>query len=237
MLRLTNQSLAFAGSAPALYNNITENQAKQQTQSKPAEVKVSEAVSKNKKTIKEHLHNFKLGVMNFYKGFNKIKEPAIGIIRGIGEGVVSAVAVGTVGANLSKSKKSVAETMKNVAESAANEAKESAKNVENYPLGKVLLKTLGGTITDVAKSVWGAVKYIPKMFNQNLKSTFKEMGQLPAKFIKYMNETTGAKKLTVLSSLAGIGFIAYRAVEGRIHANKKNANIDHALNEGHVPTN
>jgi len=242
MIESIKQNIAFGTTTSSqLYSNVTKSNLNNTPKPQPAPVIAAEEQPKeNKKTFGQFMHNIKLKTINFYKGFNNIKDTTMGALKGAVEGAATAVVFGTFGSNLAKSKKEIAQNLKeaasNAAQAASSEAKNAGKNLENYPLGKLVFKTVSGTISDVFNSIGDGIKYIPKILNQDLKTTFKDIGKLPGKFIKYMDKSTGSKKLTILTAALGGALIVYKAVQGKIKANKKNANIDHALNEGHVST-
>lgn len=95
-------------------------------------------------------------------------------------------------------------------------------------------KTLGGTVKDVAGEAWKFIKNIPSAITERspintvttvLKEPFKQMKKLKG------NTATIAASIAV-----ALGIVAFRTVQGKIKANRANANIDHNLNEGHVST-
>ena len=178
---------------------------------------------KPKKSFRETVHGIKIGFMNIVKGFNNVKDTTSGFIKGVREGVTTAALVGTVGANLLKSKKSISESLK-------NKGVEAAEAAKNFPLGKLTFKTITGTVSDIAKTAGKVIKHIPDLYNKAPKDNLKTAVSLPGRFIKYM----GNKKLIALSSVIAAGIIALRTLQGKISANRANANIDHSLNEGHI---
>ena len=224
MIKPIKQNLAFGGmSVPQIYQNVAKTSSAYVPQ---PQIQTVEEQPEQKKQNGSIFHRAKIGVMNFIKGFNNIKDTASGIFKGVAEGIASGVAIGTIGANIVKSK---------------NKILKSGATAENYPLGKLALNVIGGTIADVAKSIWGAVKFIPKLFSSSKSEIMDTIKNIPSKFIKYLSNPTklpgkNSNKLIILSTVVALGCIAYRAIEGKIKANKKNADIDHALNEGHMPT-
>jgi len=92
--------------------------------------------------------------------------------------------------------------------------------------------TLGGTVKNIADEGWKFIKNVPSIITKRtplntvttvLKEPFKQFKKL-----KGNNLTIAASVITALSVLS------LRVIQGKINANKKNADIDHSLNEGHV---
>ena len=99
---------------------------------------------------------------------------------------------------------------------------------------------IGGTLKGIICDFWNAVKVVPKTIKsvwlnspkENLKNLFKET--IP----------TGARKLAgglkkhgataAIAACAGIAVFTIKTVQGKIDANSKNANLDHATKQGHI---
>lgn len=95
-----------------------------------------------------------------------------------------------------------------------------------------LFKTIGGTLTDAFKGIGKAIKFIPNIITKSPLDNVKTLASLPKNFYcKYMKGHSGA---ATIATAIGLGILAYRSILGKIHANNKNANLDHKLNRGHT---
>lgn len=218
MIQPIKQNIAFgAQQVPQVYQNVA--------QSKPANLQSSsQANSRDKISLKTTVHKSKLGFLNFLKGFNNVTNTTSGAIRGIGDGIVAGALIGTLGKNFIKSKNEISKNMEQTATDVAQAAK-------NFPVGKLILNTIGGAIKDVFGVAKKAlVNLYQKSPQANLKSLITNN---PIKrFAKYV----GNKKLFAFATIVGLGIVAFRIAQGKIAANKKNSDLDHALNEGHIAT-
>lgn len=95
-------------------------------------------------------------------------------------------------------------------------------------------KAIGNTISDVAKAVTTVVKHIPdaifKSPAENIKTLFTSSTKAVDTVVK------GAKKykaVTAIAGIAGTAIAAIRIVQGKVNANKANADVDHSLNIQH----
>ena len=94
--------------------------------------------------------------------------------------------------------------------------------------------TVGGSIKSIAGEAWKFVRNIPSIITKRsplntvttiLKEPFKQVKKLKG------NPATIAAAIAI-----GLSLVAFRTIQGKVNANKKNAGIDHAMNEGHVST-
>lgn len=223
MIQPIRQNISFQSAnqgthkTPEIYQSIAGNA--HQTQPAPNVVAQAQNEVQPQKNNGGFFHGIKRGFMRIAKGFNSVKNTTSGFVKGLKEGLVAGTLVGTVGANLIKAKKSVSDSMK-------------AKGLEasSFPLARLTFKTITGTVSDVAGTAWKFIKHIPDLYNKAPKTNIKTIIGLPGKFIKYM----GNKKLIALSSAIAVGAVVLRTLQGKISANRANADIDHSLNEGHV---
>ena len=92
---------------------------------------------------------------------------------------------------------------------------------------------VSGTIKDLAKGAVKAVKAVPSLFTksvlQNVASAAKAAKDSVKDFAKNNKAAAAAAVVT------GTALAVLRTFQGKWSANTKNANIDHALNEGHNP--
>ena len=94
--------------------------------------------------------------------------------------------------------------------------------------------TVGGFIKDIGSEAWKAVCYLPKaMFSRTPWESVKAIVTEPFKLAKGLK---GNPATIAAAAAVGVGFIGFRTIQGKINANKANADVDHKLNEGHVPT-
>lgn len=157
----------------------------------------------NKEKAGKKLHNAKIAIMNFIKGFNNIKDTTTGVIKGAVEGVIAASVVGVFGKNL--------------------------KDHDSKLFG-----TLGGVITDVAKEAYKIIKNIPSVITK--RSPLNTITTIIKEPFKLAGKLKNCPGTIICATLVGLGFLAFRTIQGMIRANKANAKLDHALEEGHVPT-
>ena len=207
MIQPIKQSLAFQGSEiPPVYQSVAKTQPFYATQPRPEMQGEPEQKEGFFKRVKR-------GFMNFLKGFNNVKNTGSGFVRGAVEGIAASVVIGTVGKNIIESKNDI-------------------------------FKTLKGVVIDVGNAALGVIKFIPSIITKAPIENLKNIIDLPAKFVKYMlgNPQEGVKAaksnkfLVAIAAISALAILAYRTVQGKIAANKENANIDHALNEGHLST-
>ncbi len=94
-----------------------------------------------------------------------------------------------------------------------------------------IFKTALGIIKDTAKATWSTAKFIPQILTKAPVENLKDISALPVKFYKdYLknNKTTAS-----IATFAGLGVLALRTIQGKIKANLKNANVDHATKTEH----
>ena len=214
---IKQQSTNFKGAHQGMYKTpeVYQSVAKAVSKTQPAP-NITTNAQVEAKPSGNIFQRAKHSVMNVAKGFNNVKNTTSGFIKGIKEGVVAGTIVGTVGKNLLNAKKTI-------------EA-EAAQSDKGFRLGKFAFKTVSGTISDIGSTALKAVKRLPDLYTKAPKNNLKAVKDLPNKFIKYM----GSKKLTAVAAAVAVGAVALRTLQGKINANRANANIDHSLNEGHI---
>jgi len=215
MIKPIKQNLAFRAQVPQVFQNVA--------QSRPAVPAPSQS-DLPKKGFKDTVRSSKKGFLNFLKGFNNVTNTTSGAVRGICEGVAAGVLIGTVGRNFIKSKEIISRNIEQTAADVAQAAK-------NFPVGKLILKTIGSSIKDIFGV---AKKALVNLYEQSPKENLK--GLIKNNLVKRFANYVGNKKLMAFASIVGLGITAFRIAQGKIAANKKNSDLDHALNEGHVST-
>ena len=214
MINPIRQKISFgASNTPQIYQNVAKT-----TSSVAA--KVQQPEPENKKSVTETVRSAKNGLLNFFKGFNNVKDTTSGFIKGAKEGILTGALIGTIGANYIKSKEAITESL--------------SENVKSFPVGRLMFKTVDGTIKDIFGLIKNAVLSIPKLYTQSPQANLKELfSKNPiSSFFKYMKSS----KLIAFTAVVAIAITAIRTIQGKINANSKNAELDHKLNEGHVPT-
>ena len=108
-----------------------------------------------------------------------------------------------------------------------------AKNLKEHD--SKFFPTLGGVIKDIAKEAWTIIKLVPSFVVDVIKTdSLQKLIHEPSRL--WNEHIKGNPKAAAAVILSGLTVFALRTFQGKINANRKNANIDHSLNEGHVPT-
>ena len=94
--------------------------------------------------------------------------------------------------------------------------------------------TLGGTIKDIASEGWKFVRNIPSIITK--RTPWNTISTIAKEPFKQMKKLKGNTPTIIAASATALAILAFRTVQGKIKANKANANIDHSFNEGHIPT-
>ncbi len=156
------------------------------------------------KNTKSFFLKAKKSVTNVIKGANNVTSISKGAIQGTLEGAVLASIIAVVSKNYIKGNGKILET----------------------------LKAFGEDIKTMFKAIPGAIKkaYVnsPK---DNLSDIFKSAKSAPRKIY---NAAKAHKKIAAVASGVMALMIAFRTIQGKMHANKRNAEIDHNTNQGHV---
>lgn len=103
------------------------------------------------------------------------------------------------------------------------------KNIKNAK-GQIA-GTLSGIGKDCLDGAIAAVKFVPSIITKAPLDNAKTIAGLPVKFYKSLK---GNRLTALIATMAGVGVLAFRTVQGKMHANVNNANIDHNLNQGHL---
>ncbi len=104
------------------------------------------------------------------------------------------------------------------------------KNIKNSK-GRIS-STLKGIGKDIGKATISVFKAIPSVFTKSPIANLKSISSLPKKF--YTSYLKGNKLTGAIATTAGVGIFLFKTIQGKMHANLHNANIDHRINKGHV---
>ena len=94
-----------------------------------------------------------------------------------------------------------------------------------------IFKSTTGVLKDTAKAAWNVVKFVPALITKSPAENIKNVAALPNKF--YKNYLKNTKTTALIATLAGLGIVAFRTIQGKIKANIKNADVDHATKTKH----
>ncbi len=104
------------------------------------------------------------------------------------------------------------------------------KNTKNFNLFGII----SGVAKDLSGAVYSAFKFIPDLFTKPLVEDLKNiLGLAPKFYTKYMVNNKG---IAALATICGLSVFAFNVLKGKINANRDNANVDHSVNTGHIPT-
>ncbi len=98
-----------------------------------------------------------------------------------------------------------------------------------------ILGTLTGTTKDLGNAAIKTIKASPSIITKAPIENAKTLLTLPKKF--YKEYLKGHKGIATIATIAGALILAYNTLKGKIIANKKNADVDHYTNSGHIKTN
>lgn len=168
-----------------------------------AESKNEDVINIESKEVKKK-PTFKQRVLGILKGYNNITRTSGGVVKGITDGAILAGAVGFIGRNIHKSKEA------------------------NYNVGKII----GGMFSDAGKIIAHiTTKTIPHIFTKAPIENLKNFGAPIATF--YNKCMKGNKATSALAVTLFAGAVAFRTIQGKMIANKRNAEIDHHTGEKH----
>ena len=94
-----------------------------------------------------------------------------------------------------------------------------------------IFKTLWGVVKDIGAVVGATLKSIPGLLTEAPIKNLSNVASLPKKF--YKNYLKDNKVTAVLATVAALGVLAFRTIQGKINANLKNADVDHATKTKH----
>lgn len=101
------------------------------------------------------------------------------------------------------------------------------KNSQNSFFG-----TFKGIGSDTIKGIGKALNFIPSLITKSPLENAKNLIGTPKKFFgEYLK---GNKLTATLAGVGAVGLLAFRTIQGKMHANLRNANVDHKTNTGHV---
>ena len=106
-------------------------------------------------------------------------------------------------------------------------------------IGKNVRKnTVAGAIkgmgSDILKAALACLKAIPSIITKAPVENVKNLLSIvPNYYTKYLKNHKG---IATVATLAGVGAFILSTLHGKISANRANADLDHSVNTGHVPT-
>lgn len=107
------------------------------------------------------------------------------------------------------------------------------KNIKDSK-GQIWGTTIG-ILKDAGKGIIKTVESAPSLITKAPIENIKTLSKLPKKF--YKEYLKGNKTTAAIATTLGLGILAYNTLKGKIVANKKNADVDHYTNTGHIKTN
>ena len=159
----------------------------------------------------------KSGIAGIFKGYNNITGMIAGTAKGLACGAVLGGLTGAVVKNFKENSKTIID--------------ETGRRTRNVQFWKFLSDTSG----DIVKCAGSAVKRIGEVTQMPLKTVpgtlLKDLASLPGKYMKYLGK--GNKLAKVLAIGVGAGTLVYNILKAKVHANRKNADVDHSLNLKH----
>lgn len=93
-------------------------------------------------------------------------------------------------------------------------------------------QSFGGIVKDTGKVLAKAFGFIPSIITKSPLQNVKSLTSLPSKFYgKYLK---GHKATAAIATVAGLAVLGFNVVKGKVKANRKNADVDHSINQGHI---
>lgn len=93
-------------------------------------------------------------------------------------------------------------------------------------------QSFGGIVKDTGKVLAKAFGFIPSIITKSPLQNVKSLTSLPSKFYgKYLK---GHKATAAIATVAGLAVLGFNVVKGKVKANRKNADVDHSVNQGHI---
>jgi len=155
-------------------------------------------------SVKEAYSKAKRGVTNTIKGFNNITNIGGGLVKGVTQGGIAAATIAVVGKNI--------------------------KNADGKIWG-----TVKGIGKDLGGACWTALKAIPCIITKSPLDNIKSLASASKNGAKAVWNGIGKHKLTsAIAGVSALAIFAYKAIQGKVQANQKNADLDHKTNQGHV---
>ncbi|MBR1617204.1 hypothetical protein IJ670_03545 [bacterium] len=185
-----------------LYSSNFQNVNFKSQEVNPSKADVSsDNTQNNKPNVIEGAKKVRSGFLNFLKDVNEVKGTGQGAIRGVAEGAVLAGLTGLVGKSATDAKGHIGGTLKNIA----------------------------GDLLRIKKDnngvVWKFFGFFPKLITDSPLNNVKTILNQPSNF--YKNYLKGHKATAAVATVAGLTVAAARTLQGRLQANKANAEIDH----------
>ncbi len=91
--------------------------------------------------------------------------------------------------------------------------------------------TFGGMIKDAGKAIINTAKFVPALITKSPLENIKTVVKLPKEF--YKTYLKNSSKTAALATIGAVGIFAFRAIQGKINGNLKNADVDHATKSQH----
>lgn len=221
-----NKNITFKANEDA-FKQFEQPQVAQQNaveeQPKQDEVQISQNNNQNEEPVKKEtfldkINNVKIKGLNALKGVNNVTLTSGGVVRGVAEGALATAAVGVIGKNIKESK------------------------------GQILGTTVG-ILKDAGNGLKKVLSFIPSLITKSPLENAKNLLTAPVKFYsnylnvagKMVKETAeGAsealkthKATAAIATGVGLVVLGARTLQGKIKANKTNAELDHKVNHGH----
>ena len=95
-----------------------------------------------------------------------------------------------------------------------------------------IVGTAVGVLKDIKNGAIKTIKATPSLITKAPIENAKTLLTLPKKF--YKEYLKGNAKTAAIATAIGAGVLAYNTLKGKIIANKKNADVDHYTNTGHI---
>ena len=220
---ITKNNVAFKGSNPEnVFNKFTQKTTNNIPQETKDDVQLAQENNQEqvqKATVSEKFNNAKIGVLNGVKKVNTFAKTSNGIIHGVVSGVAATAVVGVIGKNV----------------------RESHGHISG---------TIGGIIKDCARVIKKAALFVPSLITKSPLENVKNLAKTPVKFYTdYLNilgkktiinveniaqKAKTHKSIAAIATVAGLGALAFKTIQGKVKANLSNADLDHKVNQGHV---
>lgn len=93
-------------------------------------------------------------------------------------------------------------------------------------------KSASGIIKDAGKVIGRAFAFIPSIITKAPLENIKNVASVPKRF--YGTYLKGHKGTAAIATVVGLGVLGFNVIKEKVKANRKNANIDHSVNMGHI---
>ena len=93
-------------------------------------------------------------------------------------------------------------------------------------------RTIKNVFKETGKITWNAIKFIPDIIMKAPVDNAKKLVDLPINFYKNLKNTKNLPTAAI-ATVGALGVFALRVIQGKINANRQNANLDHSINNNH----